>query len=81
MLGVAQTTTPKTADQCQSYAARQADEEYLSQRTTNREASPFARSPSGRPDPLMQSANQRADIDRAGRQQQLYNDCVAKLPK
>ncbi len=81
MLAVAQTNAPKTADECQSYAARQANEEYLSQRAANRENSPFARSPSGRPDPLMQSANQRADIDRTGRQQRLYDDCVAKLPK
>jgi hypothetical protein len=72
---------PKTAEECRSYANQQANEEYLAQRTTIRENSPFARSPSGRPDPLQHSANQQADIDRTGREQQLYDDCITKLPK
>jgi hypothetical protein len=74
-------SAPKTPEQCRSYAAQQANEEYLSQRTTNRETSPFARSPSGMRDPLQQSADQKAAIDRTGREQQLYDDCVAKLGK
>jgi hypothetical protein len=77
----AQTSTPGTADECRSYAAQKANEEYMSQVATNRENSPFARSPSGRPDPLQQSANQQANIDKAGRERQLYDACVAKLPK
>ena len=77
----AQTDAPKTADGCRSYAGQKANEEYMSQVTTNRENSPFARSPSGRPDPMQQSSNQQASIDKAAREQQLYNDCVAKLPK
>ncbi len=71
---------PTTKEECRSYAARQANEDYMAQRSTNRETSPFARSPSGRPDPLQQSADQQAAIDRAKLEQRLYDDCVAKLP-
>jgi hypothetical protein len=78
---LAQTETPRTDAECRSYAGQKANEEYMSQVTNNRENSPFARSPSGRPDPLQQMNNQQANVDRAGREQQLYNDCVAKLPK
>lgn len=80
-LAVAQSAAPKTEAECRSYAAQKANEEYMSQVTINREISPFARSPSGRPDPLQQSANQQANINKAGREQQIYDDCVAKLPK
>jgi hypothetical protein len=80
-VAIAQTETPRTEAECRSLASQKANEEYMSQVTTNRENSPFARSPSGRPDPLQQMNNQQANIDRAGREQQLYNDCVAKLPK
>ncbi len=80
-VAIAQSETPKSDAECRSYAGQKANEEYMSQVTTNRENSPFARSPSGRPDPLQQMNNQQASIDRAGREQQLYNDCVAKLGK
>jgi hypothetical protein len=53
----------------------------MAQRRTNRQTSPFAHNPSGRPDPLQQSADQQAAIDRIKREQQLYDDCVARLPK
>ncbi len=72
---------PTTPDQCRSYAAQKANEEYMSQRTTIRQTTPFPHSERGSRDPLHQSANQQADHDRTSREQHLYNDCVAKLPK
>lgn len=72
---------PRTAEECRRYAVQQANEDYMAQRRTNRETSPFAHSPSGRPDPLQQSTDQQAAVDRVGREQQLYDECVTHLPK
>jgi hypothetical protein len=74
-------TPPRTAAECRRYAVQQANEDYMAQRRTNRQTSPFAHGPSGRPDPLQQSADQQAAIDRIKREQQLYDDCVARLRK
>lgn len=70
---------PRTQAECRAYAIQRSSEEFLAQDSSIRRNSPFLAGPSGMRDPWADSQRQQLAIDRAGREQQLYEACVEWL--
>jgi hypothetical protein len=70
---------PRTSAECRAYAIQKSNEEYLAQDSSVRRNSPFQSGPPGMRDPWADSQRQQLSIDRAGREQQLYDACLEWL--
>ncbi|MGE0152870.1 MAG: hypothetical protein AB7R90_09640 [Reyranellaceae bacterium] len=70
---------PRSETECRAFAIQRSNEEYLAQDSSVRRNAPFQSGPPGIRDPFTDSQRQDLNIDRAGREQQLYDACVEWL--
>jgi hypothetical protein len=72
-------TSPRLPSECRAYAVQRSNEEFLAHDSSLRRNSPFQSGPAGMRDPWTDSQRQDANIDRAAREQLLYDACLEWL--
>lgn len=72
-------TIERTPSECRAFAVQRSNEEYMAHDSSLRRNSPFQAGPAGMRDPWTESQRQTASIDRAVREQQLYEACLEWL--
>lgn len=72
-------TSARTPAECRAFAVQRSNEEFLAHDSSLRRTSPFQTGPAGMRDPWTDSQRQDASIDRAAREQLLYDACLEWL--
>jgi hypothetical protein len=70
---------PRTESECRAFALQRSNEEFLAQDSSIRRNPAFQSGPGAIRDPFSDSQRLQANIDRAGREQELYNVCLEWL--
>jgi hypothetical protein len=70
---------PRTEAECRAFALQRSNEEFLAQDSAIRRNPAFQSGPGAIRDPFSDSQRLQANIDRPGREQELYNACLAWL--
>ena len=71
--------SPRLPSECRAFAVQRSNEEFLAHDSSLRRTSPFQTGPTGMRDPWTDSQRQDANIDRAVREQMLYDACLEWL--
>jgi hypothetical protein len=72
-------TSERTPAECRAFAVQRSNEEFMAHDSSLRRNSPFQAGPAGMRDPWTESQRQDANIDRAIREQMLYDACLEWL--
>jgi hypothetical protein len=72
-------SSARTPSECRAFAVQRSNEEFLAHDSSLRRTSPFQSGPAGMRDPWTDSQRQDANIDRAVREQLLYDACLEWL--